>query len=149
VEAALAASRQALGDGWLGAWMEAPIWRFALPNGACGPDAVLGSTMPSVDRVGRHYPLTVAAVFGGVDGAPGCVGWLEAAEQAALDALALDRAPDALGAALDSIAEPAWEAGAAGWWTAGSPRVPACRLTIAGLPAAADFAAMIDAGGAA
>jgi type VI secretion system protein ImpM len=58
----LAASRAALGDNWLAAWNVAPIWRFALPPGDCGPDAVLGLWMPSIDRVGRQFPLTLAAV---------------------------------------------------------------------------------------
>src|SRR5260370_2664306 len=58
----LAASRRALGEDWLAAWLEAPIWRFALSPGTCGPDSVLGLWMPSVDRVGRHFPLTFAAV---------------------------------------------------------------------------------------
>src|SRR5229473_1881218 len=61
----LAASRRALGEDWLAAWLEAPIWRFALSPGICGPDAVLGLWMPSVDRVGRYFPLTFAAVTPG------------------------------------------------------------------------------------
>ncbi len=30
-------SRAILGEGWLDAWLEAPIWHFALPAGHCGP----------------------------------------------------------------------------------------------------------------
>src|SRR5260370_38744549 len=64
LQPALAASRHALGEDWLAAWLEAPIWRFALSPGACGPDSVLGLGMPGVDRVGRHFPLTFAAGAG-------------------------------------------------------------------------------------
>jgi hypothetical protein len=48
--------------------------------------------------------------------------------------------------ALIAVPEPVREAGVAGWWTAGSPRVPAVRLALAALPAPDSFAAMIDAG---
>jgi type VI secretion system protein ImpM len=149
VDASLASSRRILGEAWVPAWMEAPIWRFALPGGACGPDAVLGLTMPSVDRAGRHYPLTVAAVFDGVLSAPADSGWLDAVEAVALDALALDHSPEALMESLGAVPKPRGEVGLAGWWTAGSPLVPETRLPVAGLPAAEAFAAMIDAGGAA
>lgn len=39
--------------------MSAPIWRFSAAAGLAGPDAVLGVMMPSVDRVGRQFPLTL------------------------------------------------------------------------------------------
>ena len=41
--------------------MMAPIWRFALAPGVAGPLPMLGVMMPSVDRVGRQFPLTLAA----------------------------------------------------------------------------------------
>ena len=59
-------------DEWLGAWLEAPVWRFVLPPGLCGANGVLGLWMPSVDEAGRYFPLTIAAVAGS-DWAP-CVG---------------------------------------------------------------------------
>jgi type VI secretion system protein ImpM len=150
VDAALSASRRMLGEAWLPAWLEAPVWRFAMQGGACGPDAVLGLMLPSVDRAGRHYPLTVAAVFIGVQAAPADVAWLDAVEAPALDALALDHAPEALLLSLDAVPGPdAGDGRGSGqWWTAGSPRVPAARISLPGLPPPADFAAMIDAGGA-
>ena len=60
---ALAGSRAAMGEAWLGAWMEAPVWRFALPSLMCGPLAVLGLWLPSVDRAGRYFPLTLASCW--------------------------------------------------------------------------------------
>jgi type VI secretion system protein ImpM len=42
--------------------MTAPIWRFSLAPGYAGPESVAGVMMPSVDRVGRQFPLTLAAV---------------------------------------------------------------------------------------
>ncbi len=41
--------------------MSAPIWRFALPPGFAGPSSVFGVLMVSVDKVGRKFPLTLAA----------------------------------------------------------------------------------------
>jgi type VI secretion system protein ImpM len=139
-----------LGARWLPAWLEGPIWRFALPGGICGPDAVLGLMLPSVDRAGRHFPLTVAAVFAGQSGAPRDDAWLDAAETKALQALDRDLAPDDVIAALQAIPGPApgGTASASTWWTSGSPCVAAVSLSLPGLPAAEAFAGMIDAGAA-
>lgn len=57
----LAASRAELGDGWLDVYLTSPAWRFACAAGACGPAAVCGVMVPSVDRVGRYFPLTLVA----------------------------------------------------------------------------------------
>ena len=56
----LQASRDALGDRWRPAFQQAPIWRFWLGAGLCGV-SVLGSFMPSIDGVGRYFPLTAFA----------------------------------------------------------------------------------------
>jgi type VI secretion system protein ImpM len=158
---ALAASRDALGEDWVAAWLEAAIWRFALSPGVCGPDAMLGLWMPSVDRIGRYFPLTFAAAIPGAD--PAVLireggGFLAAAECAGRDALAQDLAPDAVAARLataaavaassDAGTDPAMcpPAGAL-WWSTGSPRVPATAFATRSLPDAAMFAAMLDAGG--
>ncbi|MEM6340252.1 MAG: type VI secretion system-associated protein TagF [Pseudomonadota bacterium] len=48
---------------WEKLYMFAPIWRFSLAAGLAGPNVVSGIMMPSVDAVGRRFPLTcVAAV---------------------------------------------------------------------------------------
>ncbi|MDT8345342.1 MAG: type VI secretion system-associated protein TagF [Thermohalobaculum sp.] len=61
LQALMLSGRASLGAGWQDAYFSAPIWRFALPGGVCGPAAVAGVLMPSVDRVGRQFPLTLAA----------------------------------------------------------------------------------------
>lgn len=53
--------RHALGADWQDLYMSAPIWRFSLSAGIAGPDAMMGIVMPSVDRVGREFPLTLMA----------------------------------------------------------------------------------------
>lgn len=61
LQASLTASREVLGETWLDRYLTAPLWRFALSSDVCGPDAYAGVLMPSVDQVGRYFPLTVAA----------------------------------------------------------------------------------------
>ncbi len=135
------------------AWLTAPVWRFSLPPGACGPDPVLGLMLPSVDRVGRGYPLTVAVVFPGCQGAPdpeaGAL-FLDEAEDAVRDALADDGGPDDLAAWIaDAVDVPEPDGSGKGlWWTEGTPSVLATSLVLDGLPPMPDHAAML-AGGAA
>ena len=63
LQSAIAASREELGDDWLNSYLTSPIWRFLLSPGLCGNKAVAGIIMPSVDRVGRYYPLTIAVLI--------------------------------------------------------------------------------------
>jgi type VI secretion system protein ImpM len=146
----IAASRTSLGEDWLAAWMEAPVWRFALPAGLCGSDAVLGLWMPSVDRAGRHFPLTLAVLVPEAsaealasDGAE----WLGTAEQAGLDALEAMLTPEQLTERIGAAPPPAvaaqTEHGFSLWWSEGSPFVSPAHLRITGLPEAAQFASMI------
>ncbi|WP_394778085.1 type VI secretion system-associated protein TagF [Undibacterium sp.] len=55
------ASKNQLGAAWLETYLTSPIWRFALSNGVVDGNAWAGVLMPSVDRVGRHFPLMIAA----------------------------------------------------------------------------------------
>ncbi|QVL49166.1 MAG: type VI secretion system-associated protein TagF [Thiocapsa sp.] len=56
----LAASRAELGDAWLETYLTSPLWRFVLTPGVAGRTGWAGVLMPSVDRVGRYFPLTLA-----------------------------------------------------------------------------------------
>ncbi len=60
LQRALYASREHLGDQWLEVYLTSPVWRFALSKGLCGNASWIGLLMPSVDRVGRYFPLTLA-----------------------------------------------------------------------------------------
>ena len=60
LSAGLQTSRQQLGEHWLDAYLTSPLWRFALAPGVCGSEAMTGVLMPSIDRVGRYFPLTIA-----------------------------------------------------------------------------------------
>ena len=45
--------------GWLDAYLQSPVWCFALGAGVLGPQRWLGVMMPSVDAVGRYFPLAI------------------------------------------------------------------------------------------
>ncbi|MDR3567334.1 MAG: type VI secretion system-associated protein TagF [Syntrophobacteraceae bacterium] len=61
LQEALTCSQSVLGEKWLDIYLTSPIWRFALSAGVCGDRAYAGILMPSVDKVGRYFPLTLAA----------------------------------------------------------------------------------------
>lgn len=61
LQAGIASSREQLTDKWLDIYLTSPLWRFALSPGLCGLSSWAGVLMPSVDRVGRYFPLTLAA----------------------------------------------------------------------------------------
>lgn len=51
-------SQDSLGSHWRELYLYSPAWRFALPVGICGAEVWTGLTVPSVDKVGRCFPLT-------------------------------------------------------------------------------------------
>ncbi len=70
LSAGLHALRSASPAGWLQAYLDSPSWRFLLQPGAlpgsaeAGAQAWAGVLMPSVDRVGRYFPLTLVQPLG-------------------------------------------------------------------------------------
>lgn len=106
VQSSMLATRDALGESWDAAYLSAPIWRFSLPAGMAGPQGMTGILMASVDRVGRHYPLTLAANHG--DALTGLVHFtnrtvFERLEAIALAALDDDTQRDDLIAAVSDV----------------------------------------------
>jgi type VI secretion system protein ImpM len=63
LQTALTDSHENLGLDWLNSYLTAPIWRFILSAGLCGDSAWAGILLPSVDKVGHYFPLTVVAPF--------------------------------------------------------------------------------------
>lgn len=99
LEQGLTTARAAIGtERWDTTWDAAPAWRFALPAGRCGPDAVAGVLLPSRDAVGRRFPLTLAAVGDEVARVPAA--WFAAAEGAGRAGLTLGEDVDAVMARL-------------------------------------------------
>ena len=64
LQSCIVASRQELGAAWLSTYMTSPLWRCALAGDGDGGAAWAGVLMPSVDRVGRHFPLMIGAALG-------------------------------------------------------------------------------------
>lgn len=56
-------TRQVLGERWLETYLTSPVWRFVVGPGVCGDRGHAGILMPSVDSVGRYFPLTLAAAL--------------------------------------------------------------------------------------
>ena len=167
------ASRQQLGERWLTQYLTSPVWRFAIAPGILGPEGLGGVVMPSVDRVGRYFPLMLGAT-----GAPALLDWFrkhaawyDAAETLALAALdpgfslaQFDAAPEPGVASIAPVApvggvwripaDPDVDArvlaaalqGRSLWWTAGPPEAEAGAsfLMCEGMPQPQAFAAMLD-----
>ncbi|MFT4908703.1 MAG: type VI secretion system ImpM family protein [Oleispira sp.] len=53
-------SQKQLGERWLPIYSQSPMWRFCIAPGVIDDKAYLGIMIPSVDSVGRYFPLTVA-----------------------------------------------------------------------------------------
>lgn len=62
LQEAVITSQQQLGDSWLNSYLTGPIYRFVLAPGVCGENGWLGVMMPSVDRIGRYYPMTIVTM---------------------------------------------------------------------------------------
>jgi type VI secretion system protein ImpM len=106
LQSGIAESRTALGERWLNAWLEGPIWRFVLAPGAAGPLAVIGLMMPSVDRAGRYFPLTLATCLTDEPSLLACAAneaWFRGLESVALGALAPDASMEGFEAQVATI----------------------------------------------
>jgi len=108
LQTSLSKSRAALGDGWLDAYLTSPIWRFVLAPGIAGQSAWAGLMMPSVDRVGRYFPLTVACPLpAGLNPfltLSSATDWYDTAQSLMLDALEGLLSLDELDARLSALA---------------------------------------------
>jgi type VI secretion system protein ImpM len=113
VQACLSASRHQLGGEWQSAFLTAPLWRFWLGTDICGATA-LGAIMPSVDGVGRYYPLTLLAIADASYSIPPPDlntqdEWFVAAEEFLLSTLDHTRSFEDISAALDAMTVPQME----------------------------------------
>ena len=151
LQAGMLASRAAHGDDWLTIYLRAPLWYFVLGPDVVDENAWGGVLMPSVDSVGRHFPLTIAAATGrdlgdGTDVDYACFidarSWFERCGELAL-------------ATLDSVASDgeahhaAWpvascERGASLWWTDGPDGIAPSVRQCPGLPGAVQLSGLFD-----
>ena len=103
LQSAIAGSRERLGGRWRDTYLSMPIWRFVLSPGMLTQNAWAGIMVPSVDAVGRYFPLAVASAL--PSASLSIVGTLMAAESwfDDIEAIALSAiAPGADSAAIDS-----------------------------------------------
>lgn len=95
LQQAIAQSHAQLGEMWRDCYCTSPIWRFALGPGLCGSVAYTGILMPSMDRVGRYYPLAITVplepTWPLLTLPATAEDWFRQAEQLALLGLDLDR----------------------------------------------------------
>lgn len=171
LQQAVATSREQLGQGWLDIYLQAPIWRFWIGSGIFGKPAI-GALMPSVDGVGRYFPLSL--IWVGEDEIPPPElddqgDWFTAAEEILLGALVEGVRYESVQAALaqlppvrcrraeedhsvsglfrdlrqGSIDE--YYSGTSCWWVPlqEDGATPARALLRHGLPAPADYATML------
>jgi type VI secretion system protein ImpM len=105
-------SREMLGERWLECFLSMPVWRFALPAGMYSAAGWVGLMVPSVDRVGRYFPLTLAAPLHheSIDLSASlarALPWLDSLEALALEALTPELDFDAFDQRLAALALPA------------------------------------------
>lgn len=151
----ISAAKASLGEHWLNAFLVAPLWRFLLTPGVCGDQAWAGIWFPSVDRVGRHFPLTIAVRLHPSAVSPAILSaqdnWFARIEDVALQALdpefPLDQIETALALYELTPEIPAERfAGnqpATFWRTQGSDTIAAAYLSLNGLPDKSQFAAFL------
>lgn len=137
----MATSAHARDAVWVDRYLSAPIWRFALSPGVVGPTGRGGILVPSVDSVGRYFPLTIAVeIPEGVAAADMATAWgdgYERAEMLAIGAIGRALEPEAFVERVVNLPNPMAVAPAeppvAGSWS--QPPAPHMGVRRAGAPA--------------
>ncbi|WP_105386345.1 type VI secretion system-associated protein TagF [Neorhizobium alkalisoli] len=65
LQGGLQAMQQELGEEWERRFRSMSAWRFIIERGLWGPATLAGVIVPSADRVGRSFPLVIAAQLHG------------------------------------------------------------------------------------
>ncbi|PCJ30556.1 MAG: type VI secretion system-associated protein TagF, partial [Moraxellaceae bacterium] len=63
LQRSVASSQEQLGSRWLDLYLTSPLWRFVISPGVVDGRVWAGVMMPSVDKVGRYFPLTLAMPY--------------------------------------------------------------------------------------
>lgn len=157
--AMLAGSRERLRERWQESFLSAPAWRFVLAPGVATPSAWCGVMVPSVDSVGRYYPLTLVCSLGAEALDPeaalkAMTNWFAMAEMLATEALspqvdigAFDDSVAALPLpvfAIDRAAPFAARSKPFSAWTCEASDVtPAMQFVVEGLPTIEQYCTML------
>lgn len=106
----MAASRVHLGSAWLDSYLSSPLWRFVEWPPCAEMPLHVGVLMPSVDKVGRYFPLCIAAALPAPPASEGdwraLSDWCERIEAAALATLDLARSAQQFDDALLALPAP-------------------------------------------
>jgi type VI secretion system protein ImpM len=101
----IAASRAQLRNRWLDSFLVSPMWRFVMGVGVGDGVGWTGLLVPSVDKVGRYFPLTFALPLRHSSVALECVfgnhAWYAELENIALAALSIDFSVEGLESRLE------------------------------------------------
>jgi type VI secretion system protein ImpM len=112
LQAGVAMSKQMLGDAWIETYNRAPIWRYWLGADFCG-ETMIGAFMPSVDGVGRSFPLAIFVGEGDASLPPPEIepneAWFAAAEAVLLDALEPEATLELIAEKVGALPAPALE----------------------------------------
>ncbi len=139
LQESLAGSQARLGEAWLANYLTSPLWRFVLTPGIAGQTPWCGVLMPSVDRVGRYFPLTLACpLAAGVNPLRllGETAWFEQLEEVVLSGLDESCSLPGFDALVQALGEPTTEPipspqpGGGGKTRANAWRVPADSPTV-------------------
>lgn len=111
LQRSVASSKELLRDAWLDYYLTSPIWRFILSPGTVDAKMRAGVLLPSVDSVGRYFPLTITSTLPASVNAFAYLNdqndWFAQMETAALAALQDMLSVDDLLSRLQALAPPA------------------------------------------
>lgn len=100
-------------EDWLDAYLDSPTWRFVVPADWLVPaqaGVLAGVLMPSVDSVGRYFPLTIMVAMPAAPQHPqaleNLLTWLHQLDDLAADAMQEDWSIDTLEEALAQLPAP-------------------------------------------
>lgn len=86
----IGSSQEQIGQSWLDIYLTSPIWRFVFSEGVIDGSIWAGIVLPSVDRVGRYFPFSIATSLPAAMNPLDVItqsAWFESIESAALKAL--------------------------------------------------------------
>ena len=106
LQSGMARARTDLGAAWPERYLVAPLRRFWLAPGLLGDTGWAGALMPSVDSVGRYFPLTIAAAVPDhtLAAVLAASAWFRAIDAAGRKVLDVNFSPDDLDCELAQVA---------------------------------------------
>ena len=110
LQCVVAGSRNILADDWLEFYLTSSVWRFGLNAGVIDQLCWAGILVPSVDSVGRYFPLTIAVPVGQGENLYALIAdgehWFAELQQVAISGLQDQLAVDDLCEKLSQVAIP-------------------------------------------